>query len=98
MTNNKFVYAFKNVHGAISVVNYDADNTEVNSFLAKFDVWRSKGERKTSRDHEGFEVWFEMTPDMWDVLQTRSFKAAFERMDTKLVFEYPFAIRLTRGA
>lgn len=95
--NRKFVYAFKNPHGAIWVVNYDPDNAEVNSFLAKFDVWRSKGERKDSIDHKHKEVWFEMTMEMWDVLNTRTFKAAFERMNVQLVFEYPFEICLTRG-
>lgn len=97
MDNRKFVYAFKNVHGAISVVNYDVDNTELNSFLSKLDVWRSKGEKKDSIDHKHKEVWFEFFIDLWDALQTRSFKVAMERMGVKLVFEYPFEIKLNRG-
>lgn len=96
MDNRKFVYAFKNVRGAINIVNYDADNTELNSFLAKFDVWRSKGERKNSFDNKYKEVWFEFFIDLWDTLQTRSFKAAMERMGATLVFEYPFERKLTR--
>lgn len=89
MENRKCVYAFKNVHGMTSVVNYDAQNTEVNSFISKFDGWGSNGEFKTSINGDHKEVWFECFKEFWDILHSEVFETAFDRMGVKLVFEYP---------
>ena len=93
MENRKYVYAFRNCHGATSIVNYDAVNSNLNTFLAMFDVWASRGEFKLSADKNHQEVWFECLPEMLSMLNTLPFKAAFERMGVKLVFEYPYAVR-----
>jgi hypothetical protein len=39
MHNRYYVYAFKNANGAVTVINYAADNGKVNNFLSAFDVW-----------------------------------------------------------
>lgn len=93
MNDRKYVYAFKNCHGATSIINYDAKNGALNSFLAMFDVWGSRGEFKLSADKNNQEVWFEALPEMFNMLNTLPFKAAFERMGVQLVFEYPYKIR-----
>ena len=93
MENRKFVYAFRNCHGATSIVNYDGGNQKVNNFIQNFDVWCSLGERKRSADGEYISVWFEAMPEMLGMLNTLPFKAAFERMGVKLVFDYPWTAR-----
>ena len=88
--NNKYVYAFVNVHNSVSIVNYDAENIEVNLFLEKFDVWKSKGLFKLSEDTHFQEVWFECRKDIWEMLHNPIFKTAFELMGVKLTFDYPY--------
>ena len=74
------------------VVNYDADNQELNRFLGMFHIWgRCSGERKTSSDRiGGEEVWFEMDGSFYDTIQTRPFLLALERFGVRLTTEYPF--------
>ena len=91
MTNRKFVYAFINAHNTVSIVNYDAGNSAVNTFLWRFDLWGSNGEFKPSIDNKYQEVWFECDKDMMQALKTPMFKRAFAQMGVELVFEYPFA-------
>lgn len=93
MENRKFVYAFRNCHGATSIVNYDAANSNVNTFLSLFDIWRSNGEFKLSADGNHQEVWFELPHGMLTMLDTLSFESAFERMGVKLVFDYPWTAK-----
>lgn len=90
MENRKYVYAFINVHGMVSVVNYDATNNEVNSFVSKFDGWGGNGVFKVSTDRNNQEVWFECFNELWEMLHTEVFKMAFKRMGVELVFEYPY--------
>lgn len=90
MENRKFVYAYINPYGAISVVNYDATNNILNTFLAMFDIWGSGGEQKISIDNNHMERWFECSKDFWDMLHNLIFYRAFQRMGVELVFEYPY--------
>lgn len=89
--DRRFVYAFINSHGTVSVVNYDAANSEVNAFLALFDIWHGKGEYKMSIDNNHQEKWFECGKEFWHLLDFVNFKEAFIRMGVKLVFKYPFS-------
>jgi len=57
--NRKFVYAFPNVNNAVSVVNYDATNNILNTFISRFDIWGGCGEHKISADRNHMEIWFE---------------------------------------
>ena len=88
--NRRYVYAHQNPHKTISIVNYDADNYVLNNFLAMFDLWESKGERKQSIDKQYSEVWFECSSDMWDILHTETFRQSLKRMGVDLVFKYPY--------
>jgi hypothetical protein len=89
MDNRNIVYAFQNVHGLVSIVNYNGPNVRVNTFLHLFDAWNGNGNRKLSADNNHVEVWFEWPAEMWNMLHTPMFKKAFERMDAQLVFECP---------
>ena len=93
MDNRKFVYAFRNPsHRTISIVNYDADNNILNTFLSMFDIWGTSGEFKFSIDNNHQEVWFECHTSLWTALHTHVFHEAFKRMGVTLVFEYPYEI------
>lgn len=93
MDNRKFVYAFRNPsHRTISMVNYNADNNTLNTFLSVFDIWGMKGEFKISIDNNHQEVWFEWSDSLWEVLHTNAFHEAFKRIGVTLVFEYPYEI------
>lgn len=69
------------------VINYAADNNAVNDFLAKFDIFDSRGEFKLSRDGKTSEVWFELSRDMWSMLQRDEFIIAFNRMGVLVIFD-----------
>lgn len=89
MNDRKVVYAFQNVHGLVTIINYNGVNVYVNTFLHTFDAWGSNGNRKLSDDNNHVEVWFEWPSEMWEMLHTSAFAKAFERMGAQLVFEYP---------
>ena len=88
--DGKYVYAFINVHNMVSVVNYDAGNNEVNSFLSKFDGWGNIGQFKVSGDNNRQEVWFECRKEIWDLFHSDVFMNIFKRMGVELVFERPY--------
>lgn len=88
--NRKFVYVFPSVHGTVNVVNYDAGNAHLNTFLWCFDIWNCNGHFKMSGDGKHQEVWFECTKQFMELCQTGEFLRAFQRMGVKVVFEYPF--------
>ena len=90
MNNRKYVYAFINPHGTVSVVNYDATNNTLNTFLHMFDIWGSGGEQKISIDKNHMERWFECGKDFWDMLINPIFNTAFKRMGVTLTFDYPY--------
>lgn len=89
MDDRNVVYAFKNVHGLVTIINYNGPNAYANTFLHTFDAWGGNGNRKISSDNNHIEVWFELPEEMWEMLHTDSFAKAFERMNARLVFECP---------
>ena len=93
--DRKFLYIFPHAAETYCVVNYDADNVVLNTFLAMFDVWRSKGQMKVSQDScRHNEVWFEVDKEFFQLAKTsRTFQRAIERTGVKIVFEYPFQTR-----
>lgn len=88
--NRKYVYAFLSHNGTCNVVNYDAENCYVNSFLRNFDAWGSHGCFKISEDNNFQEVWFEGSKELFNLLHTETFRLAFKHMKVEIVFEYPF--------
>lgn len=88
MKNCKYVYAFQNVHGMVSVVNYNGVNGAVNDFLHCFDAWGGRGRFSWPANDRVAEVWFELPAEMWELLHMENFKIAFKRMDAELVFDY----------
>ena len=90
--NRKYVYAFLSPNGTTCMVNYDADNSAVNSFLALFDIWGSVGEFKESINGNAQEVWFEGTKSFFEVLKGEEFQKAFSRLGVTFTTEYPFEL------
>lgn len=90
VSNRKFVYAFLGPHSSINVVNYDATNNHVNTFLSLFDIWGCGGVHKMSIDDNHQEVWFELNKSFLPILKRKDFKEAFRRMGVELVFDYPY--------
>ena len=90
MEDRRFVYAFVNPHNTVSVVNYDATNSDVKSFLSLFDIWHSQGEYKMSIDDNHQEVWFECSKEFLKLAEFPTFKEAFLRMGVRFTLEYPF--------
>lgn len=91
--DRKFLYLFPRPDGkTYTVVNYDAVNSELNSFLMLFDVWGSgTGQHKVSDDENHQEVWFEVDEEFYQLAKhSRTFQRAIERCGVKIVFEYPF--------
>lgn len=90
--DRKFLYIFPHAAETYCVVNYDADNAVLNTFLAMFDVWHSKGQMKVSQDScRHNEVWFEVDKEFYQLAKhSRTFQRAIERCGVKIVFEYPF--------
>ena len=93
--DRKFLYIFPHAAETYCVVNYDADNIALNTFMALFDVWHSKGQMKVSQDScRHNEVWFEVDKEFFQLAKTsRTFQRAIERTGVKIVFEYPFKTR-----
>lgn len=90
MKSRKYIYVFCNVHNTTSVVNYDASNNDVNTFLSYFDIWGSRGEFKLSEDEIHQEVWFECSKNFYRLAKTGEFKKAFKKMGVSVSLEYPF--------
>lgn len=90
--DRSYVYAFPSVHGTTCVVNYNATNSMVNSFLELFDVWGSRGNFKYQSDNQAAEAWFECSKDFLEMLKTPEMEKAFKRMGATVTFEYPFSI------
>lgn len=89
--NRRFVYAFNTSHDTVSIVNYDAGHYVLNNFLAMFDVFGNKGEKRVSDNGNYLEIWFECSNDMWDILQTETFRQSLKRLGVELVFKYPYS-------
>lgn len=86
--NRKRVLVFPSVHGSTNVINYDASNSMLNTFLSAFDVWNSKGNFKVSDDNNHQEVWFEMDFDFYMVSKCDTLRKAIERFGVEVVHEY----------
>lgn len=91
--NRKFLYLFPNANGNYFAVNYDAINSQLNSFLTLFDVWGNKsGQHKLSEDGKRQEVWFEVDKEFFKLAtETMTFNRAFKNLGIKVVTEYPFS-------
>ena len=92
MEKRSFVYVFKSVHNTTNVINYDATNNMLNSFLSLFDIWKSNGKFKMSDDGNHQEVWFECSKSFMTLCKNEDFVNALDRMGVKVVFDYPYEV------
>ena len=88
MINRKRVLIFPSVHGTTMVVNYDATNGNLNTFLSAFDVWKGRGNHKLSDDNNHFEVWFEMDFDFYSLSKCDTLRKAIEHFGVEVVHDY----------
>ena len=86
--NDKRVVICPSVHGTTLVVNYDASNGFLNSFLSAFDVWNKRGEYKWSNDSKRFEIWFEMDFDFYMISKCDTLRKAIERFGVEVIHDY----------
>lgn len=95
MTNNfennidiNSVVMFPSVHGSVNVVMYNINNTELRNFLSLFDVWGSKGNvKKSIYNSIDKEIWFEMSREFYEIIDTYPMRLAFSRLNVSLVCE-----------
>jgi hypothetical protein len=85
--NRKRVLIFPSVHATTNVVNYDATNNCLNTFLSAFDVWNSKGNFKLSDDNNHQEVWFEMDFDFYMISKCDTLRKAIEHFGVEVVHD-----------
>lgn len=90
MEKRGFIYVYPSVHNTTTVINYDAANNSLNSFLRLFDIWKSNGEFKMSEDNNHQEVWFECSKSFIDLCKNKDFVEALDRLGVKVVFDYPY--------
>lgn len=90
--DRKFLYLFPHTSETYCAVNYDAVNSELNSFLSLFDVWGNKnGHHKVSEDGDHQEIWFEVDEEFYKLaMENKTFRRAIERLGVKITTEYPF--------
>lgn len=91
--SRKYLYIFKSPYGTYNAVNYDACNAFLNSFMTVFDVWGSlnhAGQHKLSINGNTSEVWFEVSKEFVEMLETETMRNAIKQFGVELVYEYPF--------
>lgn len=90
MTNypeeRRFVRIVPSVNGTTTIINYEADNNHLNTFLCAFDIWNSGGEHKISEDKNYSEVWFEASNEFYKLAKTEIMLSAFNKFGVRVVF------------
>lgn len=85
--NRKIVYLYPSVHGTTNVINYDAGNSALNTFLWHFDVWGCNGHFKLCADGQHSSVSFECSKEFLDLAKTEDFQMVFRRMGVAVTFD-----------
>lgn len=91
--NRKYLYIFKTPHDTYNAVNYDACNAYLNSFMTLFDVFGSlnhAGKHELSDNGNTSEVWFEVSKEFVEIIETPVMKNAIKKLGVEVVYEYPF--------
>lgn len=86
--NRKFIFVCHSVHNTTSVINYDAGNSALNTFLWHFDIWNSNGHFALCSDGEHQKVSFECSKEFYDLVKTEDFQMVFRRMGVIVTFDY----------
>lgn len=86
--NRRMIRIMPSVHNTTTVINYCADNSELNSFLQAYDVWGSSGCFKPSEypcdNHQ--EVWFEMSKEFYELSKTVTMQRAFKHFGVRVMY------------
>ena len=85
--DRKRILIFKSAHNTTNVVNYMADNNNLNTFLSVFDISDCGGNHKISDDKNHSEVWFEADEEFYDIIKTESMQRALKRFGVKIDIE-----------
>ena len=86
MNRNK-LYIYPSVHGTTNVINYDAGNSALNTFLWHFDIWGSNGHFTLCSDGEHSAVSFECSKEFLELAKTHDFQRAFHHMGVTVTFD-----------
>lgn len=85
--DRKIVYIYRSVYGSTNVINYDAGNSTLNTFLWHFDIWGSNGHFTLCSDGNHSAVSFECSKEFLELAKTHDFQRAFRRMGVKVTFD-----------
>lgn len=82
----RMIRIMPSVHNTTTVINYSADNCELNSFLCAYDIWGSNGCFKLSDDNNHQEVWFEMSKEFYELSRTETMQRAFKHFGVRVMY------------
>lgn len=85
--DRKRILIFKSVHNTTNVVNYMADNNNLNTFLSVFDIFGRGGNHKISDDRNHSEVWFEADEEFYDIIKTETMQNALKKFGVRIDIE-----------
>lgn len=82
----RIIHIMPSVHNTTTVINYAADNCELNGFLWAFDIWGCNGHFEVSDDQNYQEVWFEMSKEFLDISKTETMQRAFKNFGVRIMY------------
>lgn len=94
MDDRNIVVIYPSVHNTTRVINYDAGNSAVNTFLWHFDIWGSNGHFVRCSDDKHCSVEFECSSEFYQLAQTEDFQRAFKHMKTNISFDPLICMKL----
>ena len=81
------ILIFPSNHGTTNIINYMADNNNLNTFLSVFDIFDDGGNHKISDDNNHVEVWFEASEEFYEMSKTESMQRAFKHFGVKVEYD-----------
>ncbi|MBR1453850.1 MAG: hypothetical protein IJ593_04325 [Lachnospiraceae bacterium] len=86
--NRNKIFVTHSVHNTTTVINYAADNAELNSFLSRFSVWGPSIEFKVCSDGNHQKAEIEGTKELYDMIQSETFEHIFRQFGVKVTTKY----------
>ena len=87
MANRKIVFLYKTIYNTIGVINYDATNNELNSFLKLFNIWSPSIHFKTCKDNVHQKATFECNMSLYNFFKSDDFKTIIKRLGCEVVLD-----------
>ena len=85
------ITVLKTAHGTTQIINHDATNNQLNTFLAAFSIWAQPcnvfAEHKLAADGIHKEVWFEADGGFYDLVQAEPMVRAIQWHGVDLIVQ-----------